>query len=126
VVKADGYGHGAVEVSRVLVAEGAKWLAVSSVEEGVNLRRGGILQARILVMGGFLPMRERRWWNTNSRRWFIRSTNCACWTNAGRASGQPIPYHLKIDSGMNRLGTQAGRLRSSPLFKKAATHGWRA
>ena len=54
VVKADAYGHGAVEVSRVLVAEGAKWLAVSSVEEGVNLRRGGIRHARILVMGGFL------------------------------------------------------------------------
>ena len=55
VVKADAYGHGAVEVSRVLVSEGAKWLAVSSVEEGAGLRRGGIRQARILVMGGFLP-----------------------------------------------------------------------
>ena len=42
VVKADAYGHGALEVSRVLVAEGARWLAVSSVEEGVTLRSGGI------------------------------------------------------------------------------------
>ena len=49
VVKADAYGHGAVEVSRVLSAEGAKWLAVSSVDEGVTLRCAGI-QARILVM----------------------------------------------------------------------------
>src|SRR3954454_18168888 len=55
VVKADAYGHGALEVSRVLVAEGAEWLAVSSVEEGVHLRNGGIMGARILVMGGFLP-----------------------------------------------------------------------
>ena len=55
VVKADAYGHGAVEVSRVLVAEGAQWLAVSSVDEGANLRCGGIHQTRILVMGGFLP-----------------------------------------------------------------------
>ncbi|HWR52361.1 MAG TPA: alanine racemase, partial [Bryobacteraceae bacterium] len=39
VVKADAYGHGAVEVSRVLVREGARWLAVSSVEEGVALRQ---------------------------------------------------------------------------------------
>src|SRR5271156_6432056 len=59
VVKADAYGHGALEGSRVLTAEGARWLAVSSVEEGVAIRRGGILDAkscpRILVMGGMLP-----------------------------------------------------------------------
>ena len=42
VVKADAYGHGALEVSRVLAAEGARWLAVSSVDEGVSLREGGI------------------------------------------------------------------------------------
>src|SRR5437762_1257553 len=58
VVKADAYGHGALEVSRVLLAEGAKWLAVSSVDEGVNLRSGGIRDPRILVMGGFLPSEE--------------------------------------------------------------------
>ena len=52
VVKADAYGHGAVEISRVLVSEGVNWLAVSSVEEAVRLRGGGIHQTRILVMGG--------------------------------------------------------------------------
>ena len=55
VVKADAYGHGALEVARVLATEGARWLAVSSVEEGVALRRGGMEGTRILVMGGFLP-----------------------------------------------------------------------
>src|SRR5215467_8391646 len=55
VVKADAYGHGAIEIARVLVAEGARWLAVSSVDEGVTLRCGGIREPRILVMGGFLP-----------------------------------------------------------------------
>ena len=54
VVKADAYGHGALEVARVLCGEGASWLAVSSVDEGVQLRSGGIHYARILVMGGFL------------------------------------------------------------------------
>src|SRR5258707_15890966 len=53
VVKADGYGHGALEVSRILEQEGARWLAVSSVEEGVALRRAG-RSSRILVMAGFL------------------------------------------------------------------------
>ena len=55
MVKADAYGHGMVEVARVLAGEGAKWLAVSSVDEGVTLRAAGIREARILVMGGFLP-----------------------------------------------------------------------
>ena len=54
VVKADAYGHGAVEVARVLVGEGVEWLAVSSVKEGVTLRRAGI-GTPILVMTGFLP-----------------------------------------------------------------------
>jgi Alanine racemase len=54
VVKADAYGHGAVEVARVLESEGARWLAVSTVEEGVTLREAGI-RARILVMADNLP-----------------------------------------------------------------------
>ena len=53
-VKADAYGHGAVEVARVLAGEGVEWLAVSSVTEGVTLRRAGI-RAPILVITGFLP-----------------------------------------------------------------------
>src|SRR5690349_11099794 len=55
VVKADAYRHGAVEVSRTLVNEGARWLAVSNVEEGVGLRQAGI-ESRILVMADFLPV----------------------------------------------------------------------
>src|SRR5687767_14608428 len=54
VVKADAYRHGAVDVSRVLLEEGAQWLAVSNVDEGVALRMAGI-DARILVMADFLP-----------------------------------------------------------------------
>ncbi len=57
VVKADAYGHGAVEVSRVLETEGARWLAVSCVEEGVALRAAGI-GTRILVMADYLPSEE--------------------------------------------------------------------
>jgi len=53
-VKADAYGHGAVEVSRTLMAEGARWLAVSSADEGAALRQAGIA-ARILVMADCQP-----------------------------------------------------------------------
>src|SRR5580704_17969397 len=54
IVKADAYGHGALEVSAILEREGAKWLAVSSTDEGIALRRAG-RAARILVMAGCLP-----------------------------------------------------------------------
>src|SRR5450432_1237402 len=53
VVKADAYRHGAVEVSRALLQEGAEWLAVSNVDEGIALREAGDT-ARILVMADFL------------------------------------------------------------------------
>src|SRR3954452_23036260 len=58
VVKADAYRHGAVEVSRVLEREGARWLCVSNVEEGCTLRESGIA-ARILVMADFLPSERK-------------------------------------------------------------------
>src|SRR5262245_9899571 len=58
VVKADAYGHGAVEVSRVLTAAGARRLAVSSIEEGVALRDAGIAESRILVMADSPVARE--------------------------------------------------------------------
>ena len=108
VVKADGYGHGAIEVARILEAEGARWLAVSSVDEGVRLRDGGIRQARILVMGGFLPfegeavaMRELTPVAHSLDQ--IHETD-----KLARTFGVRIAYHLKIDSGMGRLGTRAG------------------
>jgi len=107
VVKADAYGHGALEVSRVLLAEGARWLAVSSVDEGVQLRAGGIHKARILVMGGYLPYEAEALVEYNltpavhSREQIDRTNQLAA------SSGKPLAYHLKIDSGMGRLGSRA-------------------
>ena len=54
VVKADGYGHGAVPTARAAIAGGATWLAVSSVAEGIELRKAGILQP-ILNLGHTPP-----------------------------------------------------------------------
>ncbi|MBI2680660.1 MAG: alanine racemase [Candidatus Solibacter usitatus] len=106
VVKANAYGHGAVEVSRVLVAEGAQWLAVSTVEEGVALRRAG-LTVNILVMTGFL----RYEWDAliaHSLTPVVHSLeDLAALATLAHSSSKPIDYHLKIDSGMHRLGTRA-------------------
>jgi alanine racemase len=106
VVKADAYGHGAVEVSRVVVAEGARWLAVSSVEEGVTLRRGGI-QARILVMGGFLPHEQEALAEFDLTPAVHSLEQIAQVDRLAETAGRSIRYHLKIDSGMGRLGTRA-------------------
>ena len=97
VVKADAYRHGATEVSRALEAEGAPWLAVSNVEEGVALRRAGI-QARILVMADFLPA------DREALREFALTPVVHSLEDVALATGE---YHLKIDSGMGRLGTRA-------------------
>ena len=106
VVKADAYGHGALAVSRTLVGEGAKWLAVSSVDEGVALRTAGI-GVRILVMAGFLPQ-EREAVVQHDLTPTAHSLDDIAELDrmAGRA-GRPLAFHLKIDSGMGRLGTRA-------------------
>jgi alanine racemase len=97
VVKADAYRHGAIEVSRILESEGATWLAVSNVEEGIALRNAGIA-ARILIMADFLP-EERAALAQFRLTPVIHSLDDLVHAR--------VPYHLKIDSGMGRLGTRA-------------------
>ena len=107
VVKADAYGHGAIEVAKVLVAEGARWLAVSSVDEGANLRCGGIHQTRILVMGGFLPYEGEALVEYDLTPAVHSIEQMRQVDRLAQSSGKPVRYHLKIDSGMGRLGTRA-------------------
>lgn len=107
VVKADAYGHGALEVSRVLLNEGARWLTVSSVDEGAALRSGGVGQARILVMGGVLPYELEALVEFDLTPAIHSLEQVRDIDRLARTSGKPIRYHLKIDSGMGRLGTRA-------------------
>jgi alanine racemase len=94
VVKADAYRHGAVEVSRILESEGATWLAVSNVEEGIALRQAGIA-ARILVMADYL---------LENRPFFKEFRLTPVIHSLSDVATAEVPYHLKIDSGMGRLG----------------------
>lgn len=103
VVKADAYGHGAIEVARVLEAEGARWLAVSTVEEGVTLRQAGI-RARILVMADNLPFTRQAlldWRLTPVIHSLSDLKELDHWLDTRHAE---LPYHLKADTGMGRLG----------------------
>jgi alanine racemase len=97
VVKADAYRHGAIEISRLLESQGAGWFGVSNVEEACALRQAGV-RARILVMADFLP-EEREALEKFHLTPVIHSL--------GDLRDARVPYHLKIDSGMGRLGTRA-------------------
>lgn len=107
VVKADAYRHGAVEVSRTLSKEGARWLAVSNVEEGAALRDAGVT-ARILVTADFLPAERAGLVEYNLTPVIHSLEDIREWDTLAASRGTEGAFHLKIDSGMGRLGTRAG------------------
>jgi alanine racemase len=104
VVKANAYGHGAVPISRALAAAGTEWFGVTCSAEGMELRRGGI-RDRILLLTGFWPGEEK---HLIEHRLTPAVTRCEqlrlLERAAARAGRGPVAFHLKIDSGMNRLG----------------------
>jgi alanine racemase len=106
VVKADAYGHGAVEVSNTLIREGARWLAVSSVDEGVTLRLAGI-GVRTLVMAGFLDSEREAIVAHDLTPTAHSLEDVAELDRMAQRAGKPLAFHLKIDSGMGRMGTRA-------------------
>lgn len=104
VVKADGYGHGALAVARRLERErAAQQLAVSLVEEGVALRDGGISMP-ILVMGPSHRGGERDMIERGLTPVVSDAAEIEPLAEAARRAGVPVALHLKVDTGMGRLG----------------------
>lgn len=99
VVKADGYGHGAVPAARAAIAGGAGWLAVVTAAEATALRRAGI-EGRLLVLG---PLRDDDLPEALDAR-----AEVVVWDAEGvdrlERLGRPADVHVKLDSGMGRLG----------------------
>jgi alanine racemase len=106
VVKADAYRHGAVEVSRTLEAEGARWLAVSNTDEGVALREAGI-RARILVMADFLPFTREVMLEHDLTPVIHSLEGLQQFNELATRREKRFRYHLKIDTGMGRLGIRS-------------------
>ena len=104
VVKADGYGHGAVPVAQAALAGGAQCFGVATLAEGVELRRAGI-RAPVLVLGNLIHPEELR----SCLRWQLMPTlsgmrEALLCQNLAAGAGRPMPVHLKLDTGMTRLG----------------------
>jgi len=109
VVKANAYGHGAVECARKLAVAGADWFGVALPEEGVELRAAGITQP-VLCLGGFWPGQavlciQQRLTPVVYRLDMIESLNQAA-ANAGIV----VDVHVKVDTGMGRLGIRFDQL----------------
>ncbi len=107
VVKANAYGLGAVSISKALAGAGVDWLGVTCTSEGMELRGAGIRKP-ILVLTGFWPGEEKRLFEYNLTPTVTRIEQLGQLERAaarGRKSRQRrFQFHLKIDSGMNRLG----------------------
>ncbi len=131
VVKADAYGHGAVECARALEEEGARWLGVTSLDEAIPLRDAGI-RTRILLMTGFWRGEEEEIIRLQLTPTVWEPGQVELLEKAAAGLGLPrLPVHLKVDTGMGRLGVDpedlyqvASALKSSPhlLLEGLSTH----
>jgi alanine racemase len=105
VVKADAYGHGAVECARRLEREGADWFAVALPEEGVALREAGV-RAPVLVLGGFWEGQAADCVRHHLTPVLYRLDAAEALDRAAREAGRAAEVHVKIDTGTGRLGVR--------------------
>lgn len=103
VVKADAYGHGAIQIARKLEQLGADYLAVSSLDEAKELRHGGI-QAPILILGHTPPAMVPQLIEYRITQAVSALAKAREYSAAAAACGGTLKVHIKVDTGMSRLG----------------------
>jgi len=103
VVKADGYGHGAVPVARSAAAGGASCFGVATLQEGVELRQAGLDQP-VLVLGNLSPDELRACLHWQLMPTLSGMREALLCQNLASGSGRQLAVHLKLDTGMTRLG----------------------
>lgn len=105
VVKADAYGHGAITIAQTAIANGADCLAIATLAEGVELRQAGIT-VPILILGAINAPEDIK----AIAAWQLEPTICnreqaLVFESTMARLGDSLPVHLKLDTGMSRLGT---------------------
>ena len=103
VVKADGYGHGAVPCARAALEAGTDWLGVAILEEGVELRNSGI-DSPILVMGSIFPDDAKDLVHCELSTSVSGFALAQALSRQAEKQGKTVGVHIKIDTGMGRLG----------------------
>ena len=103
VVKADAYGHGAVPVARALEEAGVDWFGVATVEEALELRHKGIRRP-ILLLGGLYLSDPAHLVEYDLVPTVSSTARLDTYAECARRLGKPIGFHLKMDTGMRRLG----------------------
>ncbi|HLY63189.1 MAG TPA: alanine racemase [Terriglobia bacterium] len=111
VIKADAYGHGAVGVAKCLTEAGVDWFGTATVEEAIELRAAGIRQP-VLLLGGLYMSDPADLIEYRLTPSISSTARLDTYAEVARRFGKPIDFHLKIDTGMGRLGMPLDRLTS--------------
>jgi alanine racemase len=118
VVKANGYGHGAVEVAREALQHGAQWLGVARINEAVELRKTG-LQAPLLILGYTPTDFARELIEYDLTQTVYGFSNAKILSSKAAKLGKKINVHIKVDSGMGRLGLVTDSLVPEKTIREA-------
>jgi alanine racemase len=122
VVKADAYGHGAVECSLALEKAGARWFGVTTTDEALPLRAAGV-HSRILLMTGFWRGEEEEVVRQNLTATVWEPGHLALLERAAASQNvRGVPVHLKIDTGMGRLGASLEQLPALLALLQSTVH----
>jgi alanine racemase len=105
IVKGNAYGHGGPQVAKALEKAGSDWFGVTCTDEGIAVREAGVRNP-VLVLTGFVPGEEVRLLQHDLTATIHRCDQLPLLERAAARRGgrKPAPFHLKIDTGMNRLG----------------------
>ena len=120
VIKSNAYGHGGIELAKEAVKAGIYGIGVSSIEEGITFRKAGI-KAKILVFGSGYPIE----YLTTTVFWDLIPTISSLQglhelSNIAKKFKKNLEFHLKVDTGMGRVGVVAGE-NTDIILKKIAT-----
>jgi alanine racemase len=110
VVKADAYGHNSVQCARRLEAEGIDWFGIALPEEGVELRSSGI-RKHILCLGSFWFGQEKLLLNNDLTPVIYQIEKARSFDQAAKDYGTIADVHIKIDTGMGRIGVRFDEIR---------------
>lgn len=116
IIKADAYGHGSVEISKVILENGADWLAVAVVDEGINLRKNGIT-APILLLGYTPELRLEDVVNNGFIQTVYTYETAKKLSDVAVRLGKTAVIHIKIDTGMGRIGYRVNEASADEIVK---------